>query len=164
MHKPFIEVTFDDAGRPTLAEATTIITASPQRIWAFISDVEQYPGTIPMLHRVRRTGDRVTAQLRFKISLFAVTFEFTADARYEEPHWLELRWVAGEPRDLRIRFDLEALGDGTTRARATIGFDLFSLGWMAKYFLRHHPEIQFGVLPGSALVLVDAMRRRADTR
>ena len=41
-------------------------------------------------------------------------------------------------------------------------FDLMSLGWLAKYFLRHHPEIQFGIFPGVALVLVDSLRRALD--
>jgi hypothetical protein len=115
-----------------------------------------------MLHKVRRQGDRVTAQLRFKISFFSVGFEFTADAAYVENRWLELRWVAGEPRELRIRFDLEDAGDGTTRVRGAISFDVFSLGWLAKYFLKNHPEIQFGIFPGCALVLVDSMRKAAE--
>jgi hypothetical protein len=41
-------------------------------------------------------------------------------------------------------------------------FDLESLGWLVKYFLRHHPEIQFGIFPGVALVLVDSLRRATD--
>lgn len=34
-----------------------------------------------------------------------------------------------------------------------------SLGWLAKYFLRHRPEIQFGVMPGVAVGLLESIRR-----
>jgi hypothetical protein len=70
--------------------------------------------------------------------------------------------VAGEPRELRIRFDLEDVGDGTTRVRGAISFDVFSLGWLTKYFLKHHPEIQYGIFPGCAVALVDSMRKAAE--
>ena len=157
-----IEVELDRSGQPAAAVATTTVARTPAEVWRFVSAVERYPGTVPMLHKVRREGDRVTAQLRFKISFFSVGFEFTADAAYEENRWLELRWVAGEPREVRIRFDLEDGGDGTTRVRGAISFDVFSLGWLAKYFLKNHPEIQFGIFPGCALALVDSMRKAAE--
>ena len=162
MHKATIEVELDAAGQPARAEALATIAAPPARVWQFVSAVEQYPGTVPMLHKVRRVGDRVTAQLKFKVSFFSVGFEFTADATYENERWLELCGIGGEPRDLRIRFDLEDAGNGTTRVRAGISFDMFSLGWLAKYFLKNHPEITFGIFPGCALALVDSMRKAAE--
>jgi hypothetical protein len=68
-----------------------------------------------------------------------------------------------EPKDIRLRFTLTPTEGGRAcSAEADVEFDLTSLGWMAKYFLRHHPEIQFGVFPGVALVLVDSLRRAAD--
>ena len=42
--------------------------------------------------------------------------------------------------------------------RSTAAFDAMSLGWLAKYFLEHHPEIQFGVMPGVAIGLLASMR------
>jgi ribosome-associated toxin RatA of RatAB toxin-antitoxin module len=160
--KPVIEVDLAGDGSPRGATATAVVAATPARVWTFVSDVAGYAGVVPMLHKVRRDGDRVTVQLRFKISLFSVGFEFTADATYEEARWLELRWVAGEPRALRIRFDLDDDGAGGCRVRAGIWFDVFSLGWLTKYFLKNHPEIQFGIFPGCALALVDSIRRVAE--
>ena len=162
MEKPIIEVTVDDKGQPMWAQATMRIQATPAKVWQVVSAVEHYPGNVPMLSKVKRDGDRVTVHLKFKISLFSVGFDFTADAKYEEAKWLELRWVEGEPRDIRIRFDLDDGGDGTTQVRAGITFDPFSLGWLTKYFLKHHPEIQFGIFPGCALALCDSMRRAAE--
>lgn len=160
--KPLVEVERDPEGKPSAATATVAVRATPARIWQFIEDVEGYAGVVPMLSKVKRSGDRVTVHLKFKISLFSVGFEFTADATYEKERWLELRWVQGEPRDLRIRFDVEDLGGGQSKVRATISFDPFSLGWLTKYFLKHHPEIQFGIFPGCALALADTIRRVAE--
>jgi hypothetical protein len=103
-----------------------------------------------------------TIQLRFKIALFAVHFEFTAEVRTEDERRLELKWVAGEPRDILLRFELEPLDDGQAcLLRAEGQLDPTSLGWLAKYFLRHHPEIRFGIVPGVALALFDSVRRGA---
>jgi hypothetical protein len=70
--------------------------------------------------------------------------------------------VEGEPRGLVIRYDLAPIEDGrATQLSVRIGFDLRSLGWLVKYFLKHHPEIQYGVYPGCALALAASMRRAA---
>jgi hypothetical protein len=120
--------------------------------------VQAYPGRVPMVSKVKLEGQRVTVSLKFRISLFSVGFEFVADATVEENRSLELRHVAGEPRGLRLRFDVLPDGAGSI-VYAAVSFDVMSLGWLAKYFLRHHPEIQYGIFPGAALALLDSMRR-----
>ena len=83
----------------------------------------------------------------------------------QEPERLiELRWTAGEPQKLRLRFTLTPIDDG--RACLVEGdgeFDVLSLGWLVKYFLKHHPEIQFGIFPGVALVLIGSLRRAVES-
>jgi hypothetical protein len=92
-----------------------------------------------------------------------VGFQFVVDIDREHEKHLELRWVSGEPRGIRLRFDLEPLDEGAAcRIRSTGEFDPMSLGWLAKYFLKHHPEIQFGVMPGVAVGLLVAMRSAAE--
>jgi hypothetical protein len=160
-----LTVHLDGRGAPRGCTARVLVEAPPARVWAVVENVEGLAGLVPMLHRVRRTGDRVNIQLRFKIALFSVGFEFTADATRQPGEWAEVRWVDGEPRDLRLRFDLRPLDDGR-RTELTAGafFDIDSLGWLAKYFLRHHPEIRYGVYPGAALALADGLRREAEGR
>lgn len=97
--------------------------------------VDRFSERIPMIHKVRLDGSRAHVDLKFELSLFSVGFHF------------ELRYVSGEPRGIVLRFDLEELDDG-----------VMSLGWLAKYFLEHHPEIQFGVVPGVAVGLLESMR------
>jgi hypothetical protein len=160
-----LQVHLDARGAPNGCTATVVVDATPGRVWAVVENPEGLAGLVPMLHKVRRTGDRVNIQLRFRIALFSVGFEFTADSFRTPGEWAEVRWVDGEPRDLRLRFDLRPLDDGRrTELRAGAWFDIDSLGWLAKYFLRHHPEIRYGVYPGAALALADGLRREAEGR
>jgi hypothetical protein len=159
---PLLQVHLDAKGLPTRAVAAARIDATPARVWAIVTDVDRYPERVPMIHRIRRDGERVTVGLRFRVTLFSVGFEFTAEVRREAGRSLELRGVSGEPRGLLLRFDLSPLAGGSaTLMQTSAELDVLSLGWLAKYFLGHHPEIQHGILPGVALALLDAMRRAA---
>jgi len=153
-------------GVPIGATVSALVRADADTLAEVIADVSGYAGKVPMLHRVRRTGDRVAVELRFGISVFSVRFEFVADARYDDTaRWLELAWVSGEPRDLFIRFDLADAGRAEqTLLHVTIRFDVLSLGWLVKFFLKHHPEIRYGVVPGAALTLFHGLARVAEQR
>jgi hypothetical protein len=159
-HEPTVRVRMKN-GEPVGASAVLRIDRPVEKVWQVVEDLDAYSRRIPMIHRVRREGDRITVDLKFKISLFSVGFHFVADATYERGKWLELRWVAGEPKGIRLRFDLEDEGSACT-IRGEGEFDVMSLGWLVKYFLRHHPEIKLGIFPGVALALVESMRRAAE--
>lgn len=163
MHKPIIEVEVGPDGTPASATATTRVAAPTARVWSHIADVDRYPQFVPMMSKARRDGDRVHVHLKFKISLFSVGFDFVADAKYEEGRWLELRGVSGDIRDLHIRFELAEVDGGST-LKATISFDVFSLGWLSKYFLKHHPEIRYGIFPGCAYGLADSLRQVSEAK
>jgi hypothetical protein len=160
---PLVQVRIAPDGRPLGAAAIARIDRPVARVWTIVSEVERYDDRVPMVSRVRRSGDRVEVDLKFKVALFSAGFRFTADVSYEPHKWLEIRWVDGEPRGIRLRFELTPVDDGrATLVRGEGEFDALSLGWLVKYFLRHHPEIQHGIFPGVALVLLDAMRRAAE--
>ncbi len=162
---PLLQIRLAADGLPARATAAARIAATPARVWAVISDVDRYAGRVPMIHRVRRDGERVTVDLKFKVALFSVGFAFVAEVRRESERMLEIRGVSGEPRGIVLRFDLAPLAGGAeTLVESTAELDVMSLGWLAKYFLGHHPEIQHGILPGVALALLDTMRREACAR
>ena len=74
-------------------------------------------------------------------------------------------YIDGEPRNTNLRFDVvPAVDPERTILYSRIGFDILSLGWLVKTFLKHHPEIQFGGYPGSALSRADAIARSAEGR
>ena len=149
-------------GTPRGATAQEKLDVPLDRLWGVIVEVDKFPERIPMIHRVKLDGDRATVDLKFKLSLFSVGFHFVVDVLQEEKKWLELRWVSGEPRGIKLRFDLEEADDGKSTILTSTGeFDVMSLGWLAKYFLKHHPEIQFGVIPGVAVGLLESMRKAA---
>jgi hypothetical protein len=100
------------------------------------------------------------------VAILSVGFDFTADVTADAGRSLEIRWVAGEPKDLVLRYELHALPGGReTVVQVSARFDVMSLGWLVKFFLRHHPEIQLGIFPGVALglwhPLVGAVARAA---
>lgn len=159
---PVLRVRCGKDGLPIGAAAVARIEHPVARVWAVVTDL-RFAHFLPMVHRVRRDGDRVTFELRFKIGLFSVGFQFTAAVTQEPERLIELRWLAGEPQRLRLRFTLTPIDAG--RACLVEGdgeFDVMSLGWLAKYFLKHHPEIQFGIFPGVALALIDSLRRAVE--
>jgi ribosome-associated toxin RatA of RatAB toxin-antitoxin module len=156
---PIVHVTLGAGGRAVSACAAGRVDASTQRVWSVLTDVGKYADRVPMMNRVRVHGDSAEFSLRLKIAFFSVGFSFEAAIEREEGRALLLRYLRGEPRDIAIRWNLAPLNDGAASAIfVRIGFDIDSLGWMAKYFLRHHPEIQFGVFPGCAVALLESMR------
>jgi ribosome-associated toxin RatA of RatAB toxin-antitoxin module len=156
---PIVHVALGAGGRAVSASAAGRVGASTDRVWSVLTDVGKYAERVPMMHRVRLRGDLAEFSLRLRISFFSVGFSFESEIERDEGRSLSLNYVRGEPRDIAIRWHLEPLSDGAESAIFVhIGFDIDSLGWMAKYFLKHHPEIQFGVFPGCAVALLESMR------
>jgi hypothetical protein len=161
-----VTVRLGSDGRATGAVARVFISKPQAEVWSAVTDVERFSRNIRMISRAVRRGDDVTLDMKYRLGLvFNVGFSFTARAIETDGRILELRWVSGEPRDIRLRFELSPADDGkATLAEVDAQFDVMSLGWLAKYFLQHHPEIQFGVFPGTALVLADALKRTVGAR
>jgi carbon monoxide dehydrogenase subunit G len=161
---PLVRLTLGPHDDPRGAIAAVRVAAPPERVWAIIRDVEAYPSRIPMIDKVKVEGDRLTMRLAFRIALFTARFGFTATLTRDEGRSLEVKYESGEPRDILLRFDLVPTpdGDGTLLYVAS-SFDLSTLGWLVKFFLKHHPEIRYGVYPGSSLALLDSIRQAAES-
>jgi carbon monoxide dehydrogenase subunit G len=163
-HRPLVEVELDRDGYPASATAAIRLGRPRDDVWALLGEVERFTRHIPMIRRAHRDGDRITLELRFKVAVFSAKFAVTARLTEEEGRVVDIAWLSGEPRDLRMRFELYDADEG----RATLlvlrfAFDVLSLGWLVSFFLKHHPEIRFGVLAGSALTLLEAIQRAVAT-
>jgi ribosome-associated toxin RatA of RatAB toxin-antitoxin module len=160
---PVVRVTLAGDGQPLRAAARGRIDHPAAHVWATIYDVERFANYLPMVNHARRRGDSVTFDLKFRIGFFSVGFEFTTLATYEPEKWLLLTWTAGEPRGIKMRFSLTPIvrekGEAACLVETEAEFEVQSLGWLVKYFLKHHPEIQHGIFPGITLVLLDSIRR-----
>ncbi len=154
---PLVRVLTDSTGRPVAAVAAARLAAPPAAVWKVIVDLPAWAGRVPMLHKVERVGDLVHVQLKFKVTVVSVGFAFVAQVTEAPERSLRLEWRSGEPAKIDLRLDLAPDGDGTL-LEARVGFEARSLGWLVKFFLRHHPEIEYGIFPGSALALLEAMR------
>ena len=160
--EPLVQLHLGPQGQPIAATAAQRVPVAPAALWAVLDDVARYAERVPMVRRVRLSEGQVEVGLRFRISFLSAGFAFTADVVRDPGRALELRWLRGEPAHIRIRFDLlPGPDDGSSIAYAHVGFEIESLGWLVKFFLRHHPEIRAGVFAGTALVLLDSMRRAA---
>jgi len=164
-HEALLAIESASDGHPIAATAAQVVNVSPARLWEIVSDPVRFTKRLPMIDRVSIDGDRVKLELRFKVALFSFGFRVDCISKKEEGKSLELVYGSGEPRNTPIRFDIEPIENGTKSVLfAHNGFDIFSLGWLVKTFLKHHPEIRYGVYPGSALSLLDAVKRTAEER
>ncbi len=156
---PLVRVVTDAEGRPVAAVAASRVAAPPSpEVWRVVADLPAWAGRVPMLHQVDQHGDTVDVKLKFKMSVISVGFSFVAGVTTVPERSLRLDWRSGEPAKIALRLDMQPDGDGTL-LEARIGYDARSLGWLVKFFLRHHPEIEYGLFPGSALALLEAMRK-----
>lgn len=152
-------------GSPVGAIGEMKVNAPLAEVSRVIRDVDRFALRVPMIDRARREGTRVELRLRFKIALFSVKFGLVTEVVTETEDRFELRYVSGEPRDMQLAFQLEPIADGAgnaTMVRVAVSYDIMSLGWLVKTFLRHHPEIRFGVYPGTTLTVLDSIRKAAE--
>ena len=157
---PIVRVTLAGDGRPVRAAARGRIGQPAARVWATIYDIERFARYLPMVNHARRREDTVAFDLKFRVGFFSAGFAFTTHATYEEEKWLALAWTGGEPRGILLRFSLTPIeGESACMVETQAEFEVQSLGWLVKYFLKHHPEIQHGIFPGITLVLLDSIRR-----
>jgi ribosome-associated toxin RatA of RatAB toxin-antitoxin module len=156
---PLVRIALGKKGLPVAACAAGRVEASAERVWSVLSDVSKYAVRVPLIDRVRLHGDSAEFLLRLKLAFFSVSFSFESEIRESEGKTLDLRYLKGEPKDIAIRYDVLPLNGGSESAIfVRIGFDIESLGWLVKFFLKNHPEIQFGVFPGCAVALLESMR------
>jgi hypothetical protein len=152
-----VRLSVDHDGAPVGAIAEQRMDVPVQSFAPLFRDVEQLPRYSPMLHRLRRDGDHVSVVMRFKIPLISVKFGFEARLATDETSWFELVYLAGEPRDMRLRCEARPTADGkASQLRVATSFDVMSLGWLVKIFLRHHPEIRQGIYPAVATTILQA--------
>lgn len=158
---PVVRVQRGPDHRPMSATAVGRIPASKDRVWNVLCDVERYAERVPLIDRVKVRGDVVDLALRFRVSFFSVGFSFESSIHKAEDRSLVLAYRSGEPKDIRIEYLVEPLeGEPNASALAIkIGFDPHSVGWLARYFLKHHPEIEYGIHSGCALALFESMRK-----
>lgn len=161
----FIEST---QGVPVGVKNWLTVPLPPERIVERITalqgrfDFSPFLVEIPMVRNLQIVGDNVRIELQFKVAFLSVKFGCRAKIIREANNIVRVEYVDGEPAGLRLRFTLLPDGEGLSRVEVESGFDLDSLGWVAKYFLKHHPEIRPGVFAGVGYAISDVIRRICD--
>ena len=116
---------------------------------------------IPMVRELKRNGDRFRIELQFRMSILSVRFGASMRLVRETPYAVRFDYIEGEPERLSLRFAAHEL-DGRSLLQIDVGYDIDSLGWLAKHFLRHHPEIRDGAHTGTAVAIVEALRHAVE--
>ena len=157
-------MTLGPSGLPIAACAAGVVEAPPEQVFEVLTDIERYAERVPLIHKARVHGDWAEFSLRLKLAFFGVGFSFASNVASDpEQRSLALGYRSGEPKDIAIHYDIVPLASDPERSLmyVQIGFDIQSLGWLVKFFLKHHPEIQYGVFSGCALALLESMRSSA---
>jgi len=155
-------------GRPRAASAATLVKAPADLLWEIVGSIDRFPKLIRMVHRVRHLPptpeglDVVNVDLRFKIAFFGAKFGFVAAREVVGERRIEVRYIRGKVRDAYIDIEVQPVSEDTSALRCHVGFDPLALGWLVKVFLRHHPEIEFGLHTGSVMSIVQAAQDAAE--
>lgn len=158
----FIE---DPHGVPVGVKSVMTVSMPPERVVERITalqgrfDFSPFLTEIPMVRNLQVAGDSVRIDLQFKVAFLSVKFGCRAKIVREKSNVLRVEYVDGEPAGLWLRFSLLPGEAEQSRVQVESGFDLDSLGWVAKYFLKHHPEIRPGVFAGVGYAITDVIRR-----
>jgi hypothetical protein len=163
---PLIELQRGPSGVSSGARAWALLDADATKCKAALDRIGEeanfarFVQHIPMVKEIRRERDLFVIELQFKVSLLSV--KFGAKTRvvraYEQP--LRMEYVSGEPAGLSLRFAYETPPELGGKALLAISsaYDTDSLGWLAKHFLKNHPEIRDGAQTGTAVAIVEALR------
>lgn len=114
-------------------------------------------------------GDRLRIRLElcYRFFLFRAKFQVDADVTVDDKGSLNLVGVSGKPQGLRAHFRAQPVvidegGPEQTLVYCSLRFDVHSLGWLADYFLRHHPEIELGVFSATAPIIVLTLKEAVE--
>lgn len=159
---PIVEIKLDSKGTAVGARGWHRIELPPAKViervahLASADDVGKHlPPTLAMVRHIKRHGDVIDLGLQFKVAFLSVKFG-THMKLALEGQTARITYLSGEPRDLALVMQLHAEGDAASVLELDVGFDIDSLGWVTKYFLRHHPEIRTGIFSGVACTVLGA--------
>jgi hypothetical protein len=152
----------------TGARAFARVNADLDKIVSTLDKVERqgsfadFVRHIPMVRELKRDGDRFTIELQFKVTILSVRFGAKMRATRESREALRFDYIEGEPEALSLRFAGHKLEDKAL-LQIDVAYDADSLGFLAKYFLKNHPEIRDGAYAGTAISIVEALRTAIET-
>ncbi|HJN77836.1 MAG TPA: SRPBCC family protein [Myxococcota bacterium] len=155
-------------GRVELVTGGTLVKASPDEVWAVITDYEAYPKWMPQTTVVSVTegpdGTKdVHYTLDFQFSVISKTVEYT------NRHW-------EDPTNRSIRFELVsgdfAASTGSWHVTPAKGgsivyystyTDLESMGWIVASLIEEQPSMEMAIQASTAVMVVKAIKERAES-
>lgn len=107
------------------AQRSITFNAPVEKCWSVISDYERYPDFLPEVKKIRtmnRRGSEVDVQYEAEV---VKVIKYTVHMKEEGPKKLSWSFIDGEfMKDNKGGWDLEDLGNGTTKATYNIAVEL----------------------------------------
>jgi ribosome-associated toxin RatA of RatAB toxin-antitoxin module len=109
--------------RATHAE---VIGASPESCFDVLADLEAYPdwqSAVKAVGAIERDGDGRPSVVEFVTDAKVREVKYTLAYRYDRPRSIAFDYVDGDAKTVEGGFDLEDLGNGSTRVTYTLDVD-----------------------------------------
>lgn len=159
----------DDFGNIDWVTAAIRIDSSPARVWAVISNPDDFEKFLPNTEEVRvlkREGSKgiVNFKMKIKFSILSVRVDSTNEFEYDEDR-LKYSWnyLRGDLEGSKGVWQLLSTPDGKgTLAFYKIHSDLRTLGFGVRMLLQTHPEVESGVLTVTGIKFVRALKERME--
>lgn len=110
------------------ATRSIVINAPREKVYEVIADVEKYPQFLPEVKSIKLSNRTATTVDAHYVAEIVKTIKYTVRLKEEKPTRVSWTFVDGEfMKDNRGSWDLEDLGNGTTKATYNIEVALGAL-------------------------------------
>lgn len=161
-------------GKPSTAypwvSAGALIEAPPEVVWKVVTSFAEYKAFLPQTKKsaiTRTEGSKSDVDLAVRVdftSLIGVTVEYSL--RYEQLPPYRVTWesIGGDVKYSRGEWNILPL-DGGKRCMLfySISSDLKSMGAVVGYVLKKQPSLELAIQTSTAILVVDATKKHAET-
>jgi ribosome-associated toxin RatA of RatAB toxin-antitoxin module len=165
---PLVVVEEHDDGRLKLVTGGVLIEATPEVVWAVITDYARYPDWMPEVEKVTvvkeegRVAD-IKYDLLFKISIITRKISYTLRKISKKPTRIEWELIEGDFDDAIGGWQLVPTRNGeATMAYYSTYTNLRSMGSLIGGILKQQPALEMAIQVSTAVTVVQTLRDRVE--
>ncbi len=155
-------------GSLKLVTGGTLVKATPEAVWALISNYAGYSEWMPQTKKVEvvnETADYkdVRFVLDFKFSVITKNVKYTLRKREEPPYRIRWYLLDGDFKASTGAWHLVPVDGGQhTLVFYSTWTDLESMGWIVKELLEEQPSMEIAMLSSTAAMVVKAVKEQLE--
>jgi coenzyme Q-binding protein COQ10 len=147
-----------------------LANAPPEKVWEVITDFDGYAKLMPDMSVAQVVGrGKDTATVHFtvtvlKVSLIAISTQYTLKYKFNAPRRADISWVSGDVKNVNGYWELFPVDGGKkTVVIYAITSDLASANKLVGAALKEQPATVMAVNLSSAIVLTRLVAKKAET-